>query len=69
MEGGDDEDDLKLVQASAGLLTDLQESIPKLLWKPSKTGAAHGPVHRHVKRRDLDYVIKLVKIKSCPTRC
>ncbi|KAK5165127.1 uncharacterized protein LTR77_009224 [Saxophila tyrrhenica] len=61
MEGLEDEDDLRLVQASAGLLNDLQESLPKLLWKPSKSGTRHGPVHRQVKRRDLDHVINLIE--------
>ena len=57
----DEDDDLKLVTASANLLDNLEASLPKLLWKPSKTDATHGRVHRVVKRRDLDYVIKLVR--------
>jgi hypothetical protein len=61
MESPDDEDDLKLVKASAGLLNDLEASLPKLLWKRSKTGTGHGPVHKWVKHRDLEYVIRLVR--------
>ena len=64
MEGVDDEDDLKLVKASAGLLSDLETALPKLLWKPSNTGSGHRRVHSQVKRRDLEYVIKLVRLTS-----
>lgn len=60
MESAEDDEDLKLVQASAGLLDDLEASLPKLLWKHSKTGNGHGRVHTHIKRRDLEYVSKLV---------
>ena len=62
METAEDEDDLKLVQASAGLLSDLEVALPKLLWNPSKTGSSHGRVHTQVKRRDLDHVIELVRV-------
>ncbi|KAK3709468.1 hypothetical protein LTR37_010841 [Vermiconidia calcicola] len=61
METTEDEDDLKLVQASAGLLSDLEAALPKLLWRPSTTGSGRGEVHRQVKRRDLDYVIRLIE--------
>ena len=57
----DGEDDLKLVTASANLLDNLEASLPKLLWKASKSDATHGRVHRAVKRRDLDYLLKLVR--------
>ena len=60
MESPDDEDDLKLVKASASLLSDLEAAIPKLLRKPPKNGSSQGQVHTQVRRRDLDYVIKLV---------
>ena len=35
MEAPDDDDDLKLVKASAGLLADFEASLPKVLWKVS----------------------------------
>ncbi|KAK3716189.1 hypothetical protein LTR37_006634 [Vermiconidia calcicola] len=57
----EDEDDLKLVQASAGLLSNLEAALPKLLWRQSKTGSGRGQVHRQVKQHDLDYVIKLIE--------
>lgn len=61
MENAEDEDDLKLVKASAGLLSDLESALPKLLWRPSSSATSHGPVHTQVRKRDLDYVIKLVR--------
>jgi len=61
IESPEDDADLKLIQASAGLLSDLELALPKLLWRPSKTGVNHGRVHTQVKRKDLDYVIKLVR--------
>jgi tubulin-specific chaperone D len=59
MEGPDEEGDLKLVKASAGLLLDLEAALPKLLWK-RKTSSEGKRVHSQVKQRDLDYVIRLV---------
>ncbi|KAK4544327.1 hypothetical protein LTR36_004218 [Oleoguttula mirabilis] len=61
METADDDADLKLVKASATLLADLEGALPKLLWRPSRDGAAHGRVHTRVKQKDLDYVIKLIE--------
>ncbi|TKA62881.1 hypothetical protein B0A55_08477 [Friedmanniomyces simplex] len=61
MEAVDDDEDLKLVQASANLLSNLESALPKLLWRPSTTSGKHGPVHTRAKRRDLDYVIKLIE--------
>lgn len=60
MESPDDEDDLKLVKASAGLLFDLEAALPKLLWKAKKNDTNLQRVHTRVKRRDLNYVINLV---------
>ncbi|KAK5709326.1 hypothetical protein LTR17_019897 [Elasticomyces elasticus] len=57
----DDDADLKLVQASASLLSDLESALPKLLWRPSKTEGKHGPVHSRAKRRDHDYIINLIE--------
>ena len=60
MEALEEEDDLKLVRASVGLLSDLEAALPKVLWK-SKRGSHGGRVHTQVKRRDLEYVFKLVR--------
>ena len=60
MEALEEEDDLKLVRASVGLLSDLEAALPKVLWK-SERGSHRGRVHTQVKRRDLEYVIKLVR--------
>jgi hypothetical protein len=60
MEYNEEDDDIKLAKASAGLLADLESCLPKLLWKPSRTKAERGRVHSHVRRKDLDYVINLV---------
>ena len=61
----EDDEDLLLVKASAGLLDDLQEHLPKLLWKPSATGQStvshHGGVHSRVRHKDLSYVVNLVR--------
>ncbi|KAK1054092.1 hypothetical protein LTR12_002042 [Friedmanniomyces endolithicus] len=61
METADDDEDLKLGQASASLLSALESALPRLLWRRSKTGGDHGSVHARAKRRDLDYVIKLIE--------
>ncbi|KAK5692963.1 hypothetical protein LTR97_010439 [Elasticomyces elasticus] len=57
----DGDADLKLVQASASLLSDLESALPKLLWRPSKTEGKHGPVHSRAKRRDHDSIINLIE--------
>ena len=53
------DDELQLMRASAGLLSDLQIALSKLLWK-------RGPkrVHQLVRTRDLDHVIQLVHLLS-----
>lgn len=56
----DDDEDIKLVRASASLLADLEQSIPRLLFRPSKSGIGHGRVHCQAKRRDVQYVTSLV---------
>lgn len=60
MENADDEDDLKLIKASAGLLADLEHDLPRLLFKPSKSRPGHQRAHTRVKKRDLDRVVNLV---------
>lgn len=64
MENNEDEDDVKLARASAGLLADLEASLPKLLWKASPTPSAKRRVHSCLRRRDLDYVLDLVCLIS-----
>ncbi|GAB7361672.1 hypothetical protein MBLNU230_g1722t1 [Neophaeotheca triangularis] len=49
----EDEDELLLVKASQTLLAELEDGIPKLLWKPSKSGVGYGKVHTRVKSRQL----------------
>ena len=61
MEGPEEDDDLQLVKASARLLSDLEDALPKLLWNPSSKTGSGRRVHSHVKRRDLDHVIRLVR--------
>lgn len=59
METHKDDDDLKLAKASAGLLSDLERDLPKILWKAkSHPGRKHG--HTQVKVRDLNRVISYV---------
>lgn len=60
MDAAEEDEDLKLVQASSGLLSDLEACLPKVLWRPSKAGATYKRVHKQVRQRDLDYVLKLV---------
>ena len=43
MDTAEDDDDLKLVKASAGLLSDLELALPKLLWRPSQTASSLDP--------------------------
>jgi hypothetical protein len=56
------DDDLRLMRASAGLLSDLQIALSKLLWKREAKG-----VHQLVRTRDLDHVVQLVYLLS-PSR-
>jgi len=65
MDTTEDDDDLELVRASASLLSDLEISLPKILWNPSKSGTGHGAVHSQVKQKDLDYIINLVRLHTC----
>jgi hypothetical protein len=60
MEGNDEDEDIKLARASAGLLADLESCLQKVLWKPSQNHTAHGRVHSRVRQKDLDYIINLV---------
>jgi hypothetical protein len=61
MEGNDEDEDVKLARASAGLLADLELSLPKVLWKkPAQNHTTHGRVHSRVRQKDLDYIINLV---------
>lgn len=60
MEAHDEDEDIKLAKASAGLLADLETCLQKVLWKPSRNHASHGRVHSRVRQKDLDYIINLV---------
>jgi len=61
METVEEDDDLKLVKASAGLLTDLENAVPKLLWRPASNGSRRQRVHTQVKREDLEHVLRLIE--------
>nr|OQO24217.1 hypothetical protein B0A51_07608 [Rachicladosporium sp. CCFEE 5018] len=61
METSDEDDDIRLVRASATLLSDLESSLLKVLWKKSITGRSHGAVHSRVRSKDLAYIISLVE--------
>lgn len=56
MENTDEDEELKLIKASAGLLTDLEHGLHRLLFKPGMRKA-----HTRVKQRDLDHVVNLVR--------
>lgn len=62
MEPTEDDEDLVLARASANLLADLEQDLPKLLWKRSRPHEIknHRRVHTHVKRRDRGHIINLV---------
>ena len=62
MEGNDEDEDVKLARASAGLLADLESCLQKVLWKPAPSHATHGRVHSRVRQKDLDYIINLVRL-------
>ena len=66
MDNSEEDDDLILVKASGILLTDLEDALPKLLWKPAKNGNARK-VHSLVKRGDLDHVTRLVRAFTMPS--
>ena len=61
MESNDDDAALQLIKASSTLLSDLQDALPKTLWRPSKADSARGRVHSQVRQRDLDHILKLVR--------
>lgn len=56
----DEEDDLRLVKASATLLAELEHDLPKLLWKTRKSEHGQRRVHTQIRRRDLDRITSLV---------
>lgn len=56
----DEEDDLRLVKASATLLAELEQDLPKLLWKTRKPEHRQRRVHTQIRRRDLDRITSLV---------
>lgn len=60
MEGTEEDVDLKLVKASATLLADLEDALPKVLWKSAKSGNGRK-AHTQVKGKDLDYITRLVR--------
>lgn len=51
----EDDEDLKLVKASASLLDELVQNLPKLLRRRS------GKVHALVRTKDLDHIVNLVR--------
>lgn len=61
MENTADDDDLKLVKASAGLLSDLESALPRILWRPSDAANQRSRVHTRVKQQDIDYVVRLIE--------
>lgn len=61
MDNAEDEDDVKLAKASAGLLASLEEHIPKLLYKSPPSESRNKRVHTRVKKRDLDNVVNIVR--------
>ncbi|RMZ11612.1 hypothetical protein D0860_03304 [Hortaea werneckii] len=61
MESNDDDADLQLIKASSSLLSDLQDALPRALWRPSKTDSAPGRVHSRVRQRDLDNILQLIE--------
>lgn len=61
MEANDEDEDVKLARASAGLLADLELCLQKVLWKkPAPNHTTHGRVHSRVRQKDFDYLINLV---------
>ena len=50
------DDDLQRIPHSAGLISDLQSALPKLLWKRHDSSR----VHQLVRSCDLDHVVQLV---------
>lgn len=57
-------DDLVLVKASATLLQDISDALPKILWKKGTAGAQRE-VHRYARWRAVEHVIGLVRKKEC----
>ncbi|KAI7135785.1 hypothetical protein KC352_g30542, partial [Hortaea werneckii] len=61
MGSNDDDADLQLIKASPSLLSDLQDALPRALWRPAKTDSAPGRVHSQVRQRDLDNILQLIE--------
>lgn len=64
MENNEEDEDAKLARASAGLLADLEASLPQLLWKTSRSSPGERRLHSCIRRRDLDYLLNLVCLRS-----
>lgn len=60
MEDTGEDDDLAVLKASASLLSDLEASLPRVLYKTPKLGTSRGAIHCRVRQRDLDHLVKLV---------
>lgn len=55
-----EDEELKLIKASAGLLADFEAELPKVLWKTISSSPKR--VHKHVTKHDLNRLVQLV----CP---
>lgn len=55
-----EDEELKLIKASAGLLADFEAELPKVLWKTIPSSPKR--VHKHVTKHDLNRLVQLV----CP---
>ncbi|EGP84313.1 uncharacterized protein MYCGRDRAFT_110699 [Zymoseptoria tritici IPO323] len=61
MEPQEEDDDLKLAKASAGLLNDLERDLPRVLWKASKPGSGTRKAHTRVRKRDLQRITSYIE--------
>jgi hypothetical protein len=63
-----EDDDVKLLRASASLLSDLERLLLSLLRRKSSASEV-GAVHHHVKEADLHQIIGLVSsVRYCNTK-
>ncbi|GAB7343292.1 hypothetical protein MBLNU457_1346t1 [Dothideomycetes sp. NU457] len=57
----DEDEELRLVRASGALLSDLEDNLPRLLWKRKDSPNSTPRVHQYVRKEDLVYIVQLIE--------
>ena len=61
----EDDEELRLARASGALLSDLENDLPRLLWKRKNPSNDRLHVHQYVRADDLEYIVQLVGYHTC----